>query len=177
MRAILRRNRLGCRHLGLLCAGRLLYWARNLFDDGGWPMNTDCIFCRIVGGELPSSGVYADEHVIAFLDIGPIVKGHTLVVPRRHFQYVYDIPADELARVVAVVKKVASAQRRALGCDGVNVTQANGRCAGQVVPHLHFHVIPRFDDDGHHWNWKSKSYDAPEEMRAVADRLRGGFES
>lgn len=140
-------------------------------------MSAGCIFCRILAGEIPSTRVYEDEHVLAFLDIGPIVKGHTLVIPRGHYESILDIPGDALGRLMLAVQKVAAAQKRALGCSGINVTQANGRSAGQEVPHLHVHVIPRFDDDGHHWNWRAKSYAGPDEMNAVADRLRGGFAS
>jgi histidine triad (HIT) family protein len=140
-------------------------------------MSPSCVFCRICAGEVPSVRVYEDEETVAFLDIAPIVKGHTLVVPRRHCERITDAPDAVLARLIAMVRRIADAQVRGLGADGVNVTQANGAAAGQVVPHLHFHVIPRFESDGHHWNWRSKSYADPEEGRGFAERIRAAVAS
>jgi len=135
-------------------------------------MNADCIFCRIVAGTMPATRVYEDADTLAFMDIGPIVKGHTLVIPREHFDPLTQTPAPVLAKLMAVVQKIAQAQMTGLRADGVNVLQANGAAAGQVVPHLHFHVIPRFRADGHHWNWAAKKYECPEEMQQVAAALR-----
>lgn len=134
-------------------------------------MSESCIFCRLVRGEIPSARIYEDEHVLAFLDIGPIIKGHTLVIPKAHHDPLTALPADLLARVMQVVQRVAAAQLSGLGADGVNVHQSNGAAAGQVVPHVHFHVIPRFADDGHRWNWAARKYDSPDEMKALAGRL------
>lgn len=133
--------------------------------------NTDCIFCKIIAGELPSCKVYEDAHTLAFIDIGPIIKGHTLVIPKEHYNRIADTPPAVLQQLIASVQKVAKAQFTALKADGVNVVQANGRAAGQVVPHIHFHVIPRFDNDGHHWNWAPRSYADPNEMEQIAKRI------
>jgi histidine triad (HIT) family protein len=138
-------------------------------------MSTQCVFCRIVRGELPSVRLYEDDAVLAFMDIGPIVKGHALVIPKRHYDPITETPDDVLGRLVAVVRRIASAQMSGLGADGVNVHQTNGAVAGQVVPHVHFHVIPRFRGDGHSWNWRAKRYDDPSEMEALAGRIRGGL--
>lgn len=135
----------------------------------------DCIFCRIVQGALPCTKVYEDDAVLAFMDIGPIIKGHVLVIPKEHYATLPDVPAALVARVMAVVQKVAAAQMSALSADGVNVHQSNGACAGQVVPHVHFHVIPRFTDDGHRWNWAATSYESPAEMAALGQRLRAAL--
>jgi len=135
-------------------------------------MSENCIFCKIVAGEIPSTRVYEDDDILAFMDIGPIIKGHTLVIPKAHFDPITDTPADVLQKVIAVVQKVARAQVAGLGADGINVTQANGRVAGQVVPHVHFHVIPRFEGDGHRWNWAAKAYDSPGETASFASRIR-----
>ena len=135
-------------------------------------MNADCIFCRIVAGELPCTRIAETETVLAFLDIGPIVKGHTLVIPKAHHDPLPALPADLLADVIAVVQRVGRAQLAGLGADGFNVVQSNGACAGQVVPHVHFHVVPRFNDDGHHWNWRTVSYDGNDERDTIADRIR-----
>jgi len=136
-------------------------------------MSDDCIFCRIVAGELPATRVYEDDDTLAFMDIGPVVKGHTLVVPKQHFDPITNTPPAVLQKLIVVVQKIARAQVAGLGATGINVTQANGRLAGQVVPHIHFHCIPRFESDGHHWNWTPGKYDSPEEMRDFAARIAG----
>jgi len=131
----------------------------------------DCVFCRIVGGEIPAVRVYEDADTLAFMDIGPVVKGHTLVIPKEHHDAITATPLEVLQKLIVVVQKIAQAQVKGLGADGVNVTQANGKAAGQVVPHLHFHVIPRFLRDGHHWNWTPGKYESAEEMQNFADRI------
>ncbi|NLE66087.1 MAG: HIT family protein [Lentisphaerae bacterium] len=135
-------------------------------------MDQECVFCRIVKGDLPSCKIYEDDDVLAFMDIGPVVKGHSLVIPKAHHNAVTDVPPELLCKVVAVAQKVVRAQMAALDADGVNIHQANGRAAGQVVPHLHFHVIPRFLSDEHSWNWKTRKYSDIPEMQALADRIK-----
>lgn len=135
-------------------------------------MNSDCIFCKIIAGEIPSTKIYEDEDTLAFLDISPIVKGHTLVIPKCHHNPITQTPDDVLAKCICVAKKIAQAQTEALGADGVNLHQANGSAAGQVVPHIHFHVIPRFDSDGHHWNWSGKEYNSMNEMAEMGGKLK-----
>jgi len=138
-------------------------------------MSSDCIFCRIVAGEIPSTRIYEDDDTLVFMDIGPVVKGHALVIPKKHFDPITGTPDAVLAGLIKVVKAVAQAQVRGLKADGINVTQANGRVAGQVVPHIHFHVIPRFSDDHHSWNWKQSKYDSSAEMEETAARIRAAF--
>ena len=135
----------------------------------------DCIFCKIVAKALPSCRVYEDDLTIAFLDIGPIVKGHTLVVPRQHIDPLTAAPPAILTACLQTVQRVMQAHMQALGADGVNLHQANGAAAGQVVPHLHFHVIPRFTNDGHHWNWHAKSYTEKNAMEEMANRIARGI--
>ena len=135
-------------------------------------MNADCIFCKIVSGILPSYKVYEDDVTLAFMDIGPIVRGHTLVIPKKHYDPLIQTPADVLGKLIAVVQKIAAAQTRALKADGINVMQSNGKAAGQVVPHIHFHVIPRFLQDGHSWNWHPKPYADPHEIRQLAESIK-----
>jgi histidine triad (HIT) family protein len=134
--------------------------------------STDCVFCRIVAGELPCTRVFEDTDLLAFMDIGPVVKGHTLVVPKRHCDPITCTPPDLLCKLIAAVQRVARAQMEGLGADGVNVAQANGKCAGQIVPHIHFHVIPRFAHDGHSFNWTPCQYDGADEMERYADPIR-----
>jgi histidine triad (HIT) family protein len=137
---------------------------------------TDCIFCKIVAGEIPSCRVYEDEYTLAFMDIAPIVKGHTLVIPRKHYDPLVETPTDILAACMKTVRIVMKAQMQSLHIDGANVHQANGAAAGQVVPHLHFHVIPRFENDNHHWNWKAGAYDTPEEMQTMSARIANSIQ-
>lgn len=135
-----------------------------------------CIFCSIVAGDIPSTKVHEDEDVLAFMDIGPIVKGHALVIPKKHYESIEDIPPALLAKVAVIAQKIACAQVRALDADGVNIHQSNGAAAGQEVPHIHFHVIPRFADDGHSWNWRPKSYSDPHESAELARRIISGLD-
>lgn len=135
-------------------------------------MSHSCIFCKIARGEIPSTRVYEDPDVIAFMDIGPVVKGHTLVVPRLHHDPLMDTPTDLLHKLITVVQRIARAQMKGLKADGISVAQANGRAANQVVPHIHFHVIPRFATDGFHGPWIAQKYASQAEMDSYADRIR-----
>lgn len=134
-----------------------------------------CLFCKIIAGHIPATKLYEDSRVLAFMDIGPIIKGHALVVPKTHYDPLMETPDDVLADLIAVVRRIARAQVAGLGADGINVTQANGPSAGQAVAHIHFHVIPRFSHDGNHWNWDAKQYESPEEMALYAGRIRAGL--
>jgi histidine triad (HIT) family protein len=138
-------------------------------------MSSHCIFCEIVKGNIPCTKVYEDDAILAFMDIGPVVKGHTLVIPKAHHNPITNTPVELLQKLIAVVQQIARAQLTGLDADGVNISQANGETAGQIVPHLHFHVIPRFAADGHHWNWIPHKYDNSIEMNAYADRIRQAF--
>ena len=135
-------------------------------------MNPDCIFCKIVKGEIPATKVYEDNEFLAFMDIGPIIKGHTLVIPKEHYDSITATPADVLGKLIKLVQRIAGAQMNGLNADGVNIMQNNGKAAGQDVPHIHFHVIPRFEGDGHKWNWDAKSYESTEEMNVYAAIIR-----
>ena len=135
-------------------------------------MSANCLFCRIVAGEIPSTRVYEDADTLAFMDIGPIIKGHTLVIPKKHYDPITQTPEDVLAKVMVVVRKIAQAQVNGLKADGVNVLNANGEAAGQQVPHIHFHVVPRFKTDGPHWNWAAKKYDSLDEMKKMAEEIK-----
>jgi len=108
----------------------------------------DCIFCKIVAGEIPSHKVYQDDNVFAFLDIAPVNPGHTLVIPKKHFVNMEEIPEDELVKLIKVVKKIGKAIKRELAVSGYNVQINNDPVAGQLVPHLHFHIMPRNENDG-----------------------------
>ena len=107
----------------------------------------ECIFCKIVKGEIPSKKVYEDDDVIAFLDINPANKGHTLVTSKKHYESIYDVDEEVLKKLIVVVKQLADKIKNSLGCDGMNIVQNNGKHAGQLVNHIHFHIIPRFQGD------------------------------
>ena len=108
----------------------------------------DCIFCKIIKGEIPSIKLYEDEKTIAFLDIYPVAKGHTLIIPKNHSATLYDISIEDAEAVGATVSRVTKTVKKVLKCDGVNVYQGNEKAAMQEIFHVHFHVIPRFEDDG-----------------------------
>jgi histidine triad (HIT) family protein len=103
----------------------------------------ECVFCRIAKGELPSKKVYEDSHSIAFLDINPRNPGHAIVVPRKHSQDIFSIPEAQAAELMKAVRRVAIGVRKATGAKGISISQSNGQLAGQRMPHIHFHVIPR----------------------------------
>lgn len=108
----------------------------------------DCIFCKIISGEIPSHKVYEDEWSLAFLDISPSSVGHTLVIPKDHFENIYTLPDETLARLALSAKKVAVAVKNATLCDGINLIMNNEKNAGQIIFHAHIHIIPRKENDG-----------------------------
>jgi len=131
----------------------------------------NCIFCKIIAGEIPCERIYEDDQVVAFLDIAPIAQGHALVVPRAHHEALLDTPPALLGDVMAAAQTVADAVVNATGAEGFNLFQFNGACAGQEVFHLHFHIIPRSPGDGVHFGWSRRPY-AEGEMAAAAARIR-----
>ncbi len=106
-----------------------------------------CIFCKIIRGEIPSFKVHEDSHCIAFLDIAPFAKGHSILVPRNHYNNLLDFPEEEMENYFSSLKKLTAKIKEKLGADGINIIQNNYSAAGQVVNHLHFHIIPRWKDD------------------------------
>jgi histidine triad (HIT) family protein len=115
-----------------------------------------CLFCKIVEGEIPCAKLYEDEKILSFLDIAPANKGHALVMPKEHYETLLDVPDD--IELMKVVKKVVRAMSSALGNEGFNILVNNKKVAGQLVPHLHVHIIPRFAGDGIKLNWMPKRY-------------------
>lgn len=131
----------------------------------------DCIFCKIIAGEIPSTRLMEDEHSLAFMDIGPIRPGHALLIPKRHYERTTDMPGDELGRLMTKLPALAAAIVKATNADGYNVFQMNGASAGQVVPHVHFHIIPRHNGDGIKFGWPAKKYEEGE-MQKLAEKVR-----
>jgi histidine triad (HIT) family protein len=134
----------------------------------------DCVFCRIVAGELPSTIVAQDERTVAFMDISPATRGHVLVIPRAHSRDLLEIEAEDLAAVAAMGRRVAAVATRALHADGVNLLNSCGATAWQTVFHFHLHVIPRYADDGMRLPWTPAPGD-PDEIQAAGVRLKGAM--
>lgn len=133
----------------------------------------DCIFCKIIRGELSCAKVYENEHVVAFLDIHPTAPGHTLIVPKTHCDDVAGCNPDVLAHMVKAAQKVAPAVVKATGAEGFNLGVNNGRAAGQIIFHLHLHVIPRSAGDGLQM-WGHTEYKEGEMMQ-IAEKFRNAM--
>ena len=128
----------------------------------------NCIFCKIIAGEIPSVKLYEDDLVYAFMDIAPITFGHTLVIPKEHHTSAATIPEATAGRMFLVGSRLGVAMKRGLAADGFNLHLSDGTVAGQVVMHAHLHVVPRWTDDGFHWNWRQLKYEneaAREELK------------
>src|SRR5215831_4538313 len=130
-------------------AGR---WRSDAAAPGAGDMS-DCVFCKIRDGQIPSMKIAEDERTLAFMDINPLNPGHCLVVTKRHAATLLEADVEDLRAAVVAVKRVARAVQDSLAPDGLNVLQANGAAAFQSVPHMHFHVIPRWANDGKGFDW------------------------
>jgi histidine triad (HIT) family protein len=113
----------------------------------------DCIFCKIIAGEIPSKKIFEDDHFLSFLDIFPAGRGHSLVIPREHHTDIHAISADSYGQLAATAKKVADLLQRKLGSEGTTIFQMNREAGWQTVFHIHMHVIPRWSDDALHKPW------------------------
>ena len=133
----------------------------------------DCLFCKIVKGEISSAKVYEDDEFFAFLDIKPVNKGHTLVVPKHHCRNLLDFPKAEETDLMEFLKKVANAVVKAVGADGFNLGMNNEAAAGQVIFHAHFHIIPRFKNDNL-GSWPHKDI-SEKEMEEIKKKIISQF--
>ena len=115
---------------------------------------TDCVFCKIRDGQIPSLRIFEDDRTLAFMDINPITHGHCLVIPKAHAATLFEAEVEDLQATIAAAQQVARAIREALAPDGLNMLQANGAAAFQSVPHFHLHLIPRWANDGKGFDWK-----------------------
>ena len=131
----------------------------------------DCLFCKMVAGQIPVAKIYEDEVVLSFLDISPISDGHTLVIPKQHFEKLHDCPPELLGRVGSRLGKIAGAVTAAMNSDGYNVLCNNGRAAGQHIEHLHFHIIPRNTGDGLFAQWPVYKYEQGK-IELIAEKIR-----
>ncbi|OGE90458.1 MAG: hypothetical protein A2722_03030 [Candidatus Doudnabacteria bacterium RIFCSPHIGHO2_01_FULL_50_11] len=127
----------------------------------------DCIFCKIISGHLPAHKVYEDEKILAFLDINPVNPGHTLVVPKRHFESMIDADDGTLSELTRIAKRLGGAMMKGLDAQGFNLGVNNGAAAGQVVFHVHYHLIPRMHSDNLQ-PWGKRTYGAGEAERVAA---------
>lgn len=134
-------------------------------------MSEQCLFCKIVKGDIPATKVYEDDRVLAFMDINPVNEGHLLVVPKNHVATIYEIGPDDLAAVMVVAQKLAQAQLAALEMPGLNLLQSNGRPANQLVDHFHVHLIPRWPEDGFTRMHRDPISGDMAEIAATADRI------
>ena len=130
----------------------------------------NCIFCKILAGEIPSTAVYEDDDFKAILDVSPAARGHVIILPKNHAANIYELPDEDASKIMVVAKKIATAIEKAYHCDGVNILQNNGEAAGQTVFHLHVHVIPRFKGDTVNIGWKQG--DMLEDLDAICKEIQ-----
>jgi histidine triad (HIT) family protein len=132
----------------------------------------ECIFCKVLAGELPSEIVQEDEHTVAFMDINPWTRGHALVIPRNHSKDLYEVPGEDLAATSEGAKRLARTMKEKLGCDGVNLLNCCEPAAWQTVFHFHIHVIPRYDGDPLKLPTRPEQA-TPDQLAEIAAELRG----
>ena len=136
----------------------------------------ECVFCKIAQGEIPAGAdkIYEDENFIAFLDIKPNNPGHTLIIPKTHYKNLYELPDEVLSEMAPLIKKLANAVKKGINADGINIIMNNDSAAGQIVPHAHLHIIPRFANDGLR-HWPGKPYANKEEPSEIVEKIRSSF--
>jgi histidine triad (HIT) family protein len=134
-------------------------------------MVEDCIFCKIISGQIPVTKIYEDDIVLAFMDIGPLSDGHTLLIPKEHMEKLDQCPPNLLGQVASRLGKLAQAVALAVQAEGYNVLCNNGRPAGQLVNHMHFHIIPRNTDDKLFPSWPSFKYQEGK-AEEIAEKIR-----
>jgi histidine triad (HIT) family protein len=137
-------------------------------------MQNNCIFCKIIAGEIPSAAMYEDQDFKVILDIFPAAKGHAIIIPKKHCANLYELDDDTASKALLVARKIAKAMMAELNCDGINLLQNNGEAAGQSVFHFHIHLIPRYKNDTVKMSWTQGSYgegQAAALAEAIAKRI------
>jgi histidine triad (HIT) family protein len=134
--------------------------------------DTNCIFCKIANGEIPSKTLYEDEDFRVILDLGPASKGHALILPKNHYANLYELPEETAGEVMKLAKRMAAQMTERLGCEGFNLVQNNGELAGQTVFHFHMHLIPRYREDGQKIGWKPQEV-SQEELEETRKQITG----
>lgn len=131
----------------------------------------DCIFCKLANGVFDSATLYEDELFRVILDLGPASKGHALILPKKHYANIYELPEEVAMKAMALAKRMAGAMTEALACDGFNLVQNNGKAAGQTVFHFHMHLIPRYEGDRAGFGWNEGTL-TDEVKTEVMDKVR-----
>lgn len=131
-----------------------------------------CIFCKIVAGEIPSRKIYEDEDFQVMLDVSPATRGHALILPKKHYANIYELPEELAGKAMCLAKSMAERMTLLLGCDGFNIVQNNNEVAGQTVFHFHMHLIPRYtaDENGEMIWWRAQKF-SDEELDELAEKL------
>lgn len=133
--------------------------------------DSNCIFCKIAAGEIPSVTIYEDEAFRVILDMGPAAEGHALILPKEHYADLFELPEELAGEAMKLAKRLAEKMRTALQCDGFNLVQNNGKTAGQTVFHFHLHVIPRYEGDGQKIGWVPGS-PSPEALEKTRKKIK-----
>ena len=132
---------------------------------------SDCIFCKIANGEIPSATIHEDEDFRVILDVAPASKGHILILPKAHFANLYEMPEEQVKEAFGLAKRVATRMKKSLACDGLNILQNNEVAAGQTVFHFHIHLIPRYEDDNVQIKWSAGSL-TQEDQATICDAVQ-----
>lgn len=135
--------------------------------------DSECIFCKIVAGEIPSTTVYEDDSFKAILDINPAAEGHVIILTKTHAQNIFELPDEDASKIMVVAKKIATALKKAYHCDGINILQNNGEAAGQTEFHVHVHVIPRYENDTVNIGWEKLGM--PEDVSAMVKKIQANL--
>ncbi|MCR5545940.1 MAG: HIT family protein [Lachnospiraceae bacterium] len=131
----------------------------------------DCIFCKLANGEIPTNSIYEDDDFKVILDASPATKGHALILPKEHYDNIYEVDDSVAAKIMPLAKKLATHMTKKLGCGGFNILQNNGEAAGQTVFHLHVHLLPRYKDEKAILEWDHLEF-SDEEMAEIRDSLK-----
>ncbi len=134
--------------------------------------NDNCIFCKIANGDIPSKTIYEDDEFRVILDLAPATKGHALILPKDHYENIYELPDDVTGKVLKLAKKMAIQISEKMDCGGFNIVQNNGKIAGQTVFHFHMHLIPRYIDDNQQIGWKDIEV-TQEELEDIKNNILG----
>lgn len=134
--------------------------------------STYCVFCAIIRGESPVAKVYEDDTFLVFMDKYPITSGHTLVLPKYHYSDLFHMTEIEVGNLYRVVHNIAAAVYNATGAQGLNTGQNNGKAANQIIPHVHVHIIPRFEKDSRDGKWPSRKVADYKELEAMASKIK-----
>ena len=131
----------------------------------------DCIFCKLANGEIPTNAIYEDDDFKVILDMGPATKGHALILPKEHYANLFELPEETASKVMVLAKRQATKMKERLNCQGFNLVQNNGECAGQTVMHVQYRLIPRYENDNQNILWKPTSPSA-EELKEICECLK-----